>query len=125
MQWAHIAAGQADPCETEGWSTFGTSSNPMYVTLRDFSITNDIPEPTYFHTLLELTCKAANNVSLDDLAIGKIWQTVKTLNNDSADTGESLFYYDSYECANTTTKKLLEFKDGQCGAWASFFFGLH
>lgn len=119
-QWAHINTENNRPNDQTEWITFGTSSNPMYVTLRDFSLVNDFPKPTYFHTLLKLTCKAANNVSTDDLAIDKIWQTVKTLNNDSADTGESLFYYDSFGCGNVTTKDLLEFKDGQCGAWVHF-----
>lgn len=120
-QWSHIATDQADPCETEGWSTFGTSSNPMYVTLRDFDLTNETVAPTYFHTLLDFTCKAADFIQTDGMAIANIWDKINDKTITTADGIYNLTYYANWDCANVDTKSLLNYKDGQCGAFMNFY----
>jgi hypothetical protein len=109
---------------TDGGSnyfTVGESNNRVYV------IGNTTPG-SYYETVLDLGCGAADRVNMRDgnqsdqnCALEHIWSKFTGLSVHRVD-GTLLTYYASYRTNNYETADLLRDGDGQCGAWAKFFW---
>ena len=107
-----------------GWRDIDESENTLYVTHDAPELVTNQPGYAWFHTLLKVGCKSANNLSDPSQIINKIWAKLQTKNIIAADNNQPLFYYKSWDCVNLTTKDLLAGNDGQCGSWARFFIDL-
>ena len=107
LQW-QVKVGDLD------WFTVGTTKHTVYVTLDD-------PKTTLRQeTLFELGCRNADGIDQPSTVTDAIWNEFKDRIVKRVD-GVQLTYYNSKHCDNKTTSTLLEFGDGQCGAWARFF----
>lgn len=125
------------------WIDVDESKNAMYVTYKqpesistNPTVANgDSPEGSgfwaqpklgykWFHTLLKVSCAAADRLTTDEAIIDAIWQELQTLSIVAADNNTPLFYYNAWTCVSTNTAKLLQTNDGQCGSWAHFFIDL-
>src|SRR5262249_8994124 len=109
----------------------GTSKNVFYVTWRDNTLPNhgnDWPR-RLFHTVVDLSTVAAEG-STATSSESDIVQSVfgwgfeprlaRKVNGPLAGPGDALSYYHDYRTTNVQTFQLLEWNDGQCGAWAYF-----
>ena len=100
------------------WKPAGTSNNTMYVTR-----SAPMPETTnfkYWQTVYDLSCRNAQNKSLDTAIIAKVWseftdQVVLNWN------GDSLFYYKIMNSPNVTLGSLLQYRDAECYTFAQLF----
>jgi len=119
-QWSHIDDSVQKPCSAANWTTIGTSSNPMHVTLKKFDPTTTQTAPTFFHTLLKFTSSAADCETTDEGAINKIWEKINDLEIQTADSGKNLTYYKQWLNQCLGTVELLRSEDGQCGAFKNF-----
>jgi hypothetical protein len=105
------------------WVDVGTSDNPMYVTAAA-----PIPDPTSGQLFLTVVNSAVMNtqgLSSGDNAqiISQTWGIFTGLSvTDYA--GTPLSYYASMSSQNTTVASLLQFDDGQCGAWTGLFLDM-
>jgi hypothetical protein len=100
------------------WKAAGMSSNTLYVT-------RSMPQTEttmfkWYHTVFDLSCRNAQNKSLDTAIIAKVWseftdQIVLNYN------GDSLFYYKVMNSPNTTLSSLLQFRDAECYTFAQLF----
>jgi hypothetical protein len=113
LEW-EIKVGTAD------WSKIGTTKHTVYVTFDDPSPMKDFDGNTVTlrqETLFELGCRNADGETTANGATTKIWneftdRVVKRID------GTQMTYYNSYLCVNTDAAALLQYGDGQCGAWA-------
>ena len=119
-QWSYINTNVKDPCGAAEWVDLGTSTNPMYITLRKFDPTSTQTAPTFFHTLLKFTCSAADCETTDSGGISKIWDEIDELEIQTADSKKVLTYYNEWTTQCTGTRELLKTEDGQCGAFKNF-----
>jgi len=98
----------------------GTSTNPIYVTLRNPTTTE------LFHTVLEHAC-SPGGATTDAQVISNSWSkfSSRTTKNHA---GENLHYYKPNIAfaanQNFTVGDLLKNKNGRCGAWADFFMAV-
>jgi hypothetical protein len=107
LQW-QVKVGDLD------WFTVGTTKHTVYVTLDD-------PKTSLRQeTLFELGCRNADGISQASTVADAVWNEFKDRIVKRVD-GVQLTYYNSKNCPNSSTSALLEFGDGQCGAWAKFF----
>lgn len=102
------------------WSKISTTKHTVYVTLDDPSPMKDFNGNNVTlrqETLFEIGCRNADGESSQASATAKIWseftdRVVKRMD------GTQMTYYGSYLCTDTDAASLLQFGDGQCGAWA-------
>jgi len=100
------------------WRAVGTTNNTLYVT-------RSLPQPEtsefkWFHTVYDLSCRNAQNYSLDTAIISHVWNEFLdhvVLNCD----GDSLFYYKIMNSPNTTLSTLLKYRDAECYTFAQLF----
>lgn len=100
------------------WKNIGTSSNTLYVT-------RSAPQAEgtqfkWYHTVYDLSCRNAQNKSLDTAIISKVWSEFTdqiVLNHN----GDSLFYYKIMNSPNVTLGSLLKFRDAECYTFAQLF----
>jgi hypothetical protein len=100
------------------WKPAGTSNNTLYVT-------RSAPQAEsgsykWYHTVYDLSCRNAQNKSLDTAIIAKVWseftdQVVLNWN------GDSLFYYKIMNSPNVTLGTLLQYRDAECYTFAQLF----
>ena len=100
------------------WKPIGTSNNTLYVTRS--SPQAETLTFKWYHTVYDLSCRNAQNKSLDTAIIAKVWseftdQIVLNCN------GDSLFYYKVMNTTNTNLGSLLKFRDAQCYTFAQLF----
>jgi hypothetical protein len=100
------------------WKSIGSTSNTVYVTR-----SAPRPETTnfkWYHTVYDLSCRNAQNKSLDTAIISNVWNefldhVVLNYNDDS------LFYYKIMNSPNVTLGSLLKYKDAECYTFAQLF----
>ncbi len=99
------------------WVKIGTTKHTVYVTLAD-PVTSFRQE-----SLFDISCQNCDSINQAASVTAAIWNEFTDQEVKKVD-GTKLTYYNSFNCGNTTTDKLLKFNDGQCGAWAKFFIDL-
>jgi hypothetical protein len=99
------------------WLQFASTKHQVYLTL------NDPVTALRQETLFFLSSKNANSLTFEPAVTTAIWNEFIDRSVSRVD-GFELTYYQNYSCLNTETNELLEFGDGQCGAWAKFFIDL-
>jgi len=105
------------------WVDVGTSDNPMYVTAAA-----PTPDPASGYLFLTVVNSAVMNTqglssSANAQIISQTWGIFTSLNvTDYA--GNALSYYANINSQNTTVASLLQYDDGQCGAWTGLFLDM-
>jgi uncharacterized membrane protein len=105
------------------WVDVGTSDNPMYV-----SAAAPTPDPASGDLFLTVVNSAVMNTqglssSANAQIISRTWGIFTGLNvTDYA--GNALSYYANINSQNTTVASLLQYHDGQCGAWTGLFLDM-
>ncbi len=104
------------------WFSAGKSTNQTYVTLSTPASSTNIP---LYYTLLHVGCKNAHGETTITGAVEAIWSDFEDRIVKRAD-GQTLYYYSNSVPTNTAAdlSGLLTTGDGQCTAWADFFYGI-
>lgn len=103
------------------WYRADTTDHKIYVTkTAPMAETGNFK---HFHTVLELSCKNAKGQTTDTGIISKCWSefTDQVVLNHK---GDSLFYYKTFNTANTNLPALLKNKNAQCYTFAQLFAAL-
>jgi hypothetical protein len=102
------------------WMPAGSTSNQIYGLL-DTPALGVWPHPPLLHTLAHLACKNCDGDTDPDDITAHIWGDFAARQVYRASDGHQLTYYAKYDTKATSTGKLVETGDGQCGAWATLF----
>ncbi len=105
---------QASFNKTNKWHDMNSTSNELYLTLKDGG-------SEAFETVLHIGCKNAKGQTKDAAVVSAIWSEFTDCKVNTK-AGERLYYYKNGKYTSyIKTKDLLQYKNGQCGAWAVFF----
>lgn len=105
------------------WNNVGTNSNKVYVTL------NDPTCATLFHTVVDVACRNAVGQTVESSVVTGIWSGFVSRSVLKWDGTGPMQYWGTNAAAHAnatdgsqldSTAKLVQYADGQCGAWASF-----
>jgi hypothetical protein len=100
------------------WKPIAASDNTLYVTRS--APQTETSEFKWFQTVYDLSCRNAQNKSLDTAIISSVWSEFLdhiVLNCD----GDSLFYYKTMNSPNVTLATLLKYRDAECYTFAQLF----
>lgn len=111
----------------ENWIDIGTSTNPVYVTKRLPSPTDNPTDAAYsydlFHSLVGISCEAADGNSDDNQIIKAIWGALSTLSVKGKE-GQGVFRYASSIEGVSSTRQLLSGQQTNSIGWSKFAIDL-
>lgn len=115
ITWQYATRPSGSPPNWSEWTTFGTSSNVLYVSL-------DQPLTTLYRTVVHTACAKAGATDADT-EVSNLWDTFKGRNVTNW-TGAPLYYYQpgyNFRSNATNFVDFLQLKRGDCGVWQEFF----
>lgn len=111
----------------ENWIDIGTSTNPVYVTKRLPSPTDNPTDAAYsydlFHSLVGISCEAAAGSSDDNQIIKAVWGALATLSIEGKE-GQGVLQYASSIEDIPSTKQLLSSRETNSLGWSKFAIDL-
>jgi hypothetical protein len=97
------------------WDQAGISRVRFYVTL-------GAPEMTPYESPLALGCEAGKGAETPEDAVKRIWTPFADRKVKDKDGKLLLHYYLDWSTTYTRWQDLLKYKDGQCNAWAAYWY---
>ena len=117
-QWSHLDPADKDPCLNAEWISFGTSSNPIYVTHKKPTVAANV-----YRTTIHFGCTEAHNKSVESSIIAHIWEPFDENNFNPARFDGEIFTYwkkcNPVSCVDLPTLLAApKAADARCGALA-------